>query len=81
MAKFALFKCVSKDCSEVVYDFEFVEDYVKTLPEQEQTELSTLVSGEAAAENERGPLMKNYMPLDHPLSLMVFFCIHWQAGA
>ena len=78
MAKIALFKCVSKDCSEVAYDFEFIEDYVKTPPEQEQTKLSTADSGETAA---RGPLMKNYMPQDHPLSLMVFFCIHWQAGA
>ena len=77
MAKIALFKCVSKDCSEVVYDFELVEDYIKTPPpEQEQTESSTPDSGETAA---REPLMKNYMPQDHPLSLMVFF-LHSLAG-
>ena len=96
----ALTKCTkppTDECAEVVYDFQFIEDYVESAPEQQQTALlPTLASGVTATDDSDIPLtvivpetnerqqrtigtnegemkllMTKYIPLDHPLSLMV----------
>ena len=93
VVKIALSRCIkppSEICSEVVYDFEFIEDYVQPPPDPQPSHypLSAPVSEETAADNsdfvpeienrrrrnEFGPLMKKYIPLDHPISLLVFLC-------
>ena len=65
---------------EVVYNFDFIEDYFDPPNEERQTgsgagiELSPRSAAPVERDEEKKPLMPpdDYAPLDHPLSLMVY---------
>ena len=85
VAKLVFTKCISKDIQQVVYDYEFIEDY--TEPLETETERTHHTSGsnqlllptsersrETMEDNDcKRPLLKSteYSPLNHPLTLMV----------
>ena len=83
MSNLVLTKCVeppthSDHLGEVVYNFNFIEDYFDPPVAGAETELSTLSPTSAAPlesdEEMKKPLISpdDYAPLDHPLSLMVY---------
>ena len=89
MSNLVLTKCVEPPThndrlGEVVYNFDFIEDYFDPPVEERQTgsgtgtEFSRLPPTSAAQDErdeEKKPLMSpdDYAPLDHPISLMVYY--------